>query len=92
MQTERNEASQEDTTEFLQYVSGQKDSESGEKGTWNVFVKSDTDHLSSDNQMEVATPQVLCSVLGSSLQERHRGTGMCPEKGNKLVKGLENNS
>lgn len=53
MQTEGDEASQEDTTEFLQYVSGQKDSESGEKRTWNAFVKSDTDHLSSDNQMKV---------------------------------------
>jgi len=32
---------------------------------------------------------VLCSVLGPSLQERHRGPGMCPEKGSKAVRGLE---
>jgi len=36
-----------------------------------------------------AAPQVLCSVLGPSLQERHRGPGVCPEKGRKVVKGLE---
>ena len=36
-----------------------------------------------------AAPQVLYSVLGSSLQERHRGPGVCSEKGSKAVKGLE---
>jgi len=35
-----------------------------------------------------AAPQVLCSVLGSSLQERHQGPGMSPEKGNGAVQGL----
>jgi len=28
-------------------------------------------------------------MLGPSLQEKHQGPGMCPEKGNKAVKGLE---
>jgi len=27
--------------------------------------------------------------LDPSLQERHQGTGACPEKGNESVKGLE---
>jgi len=27
-----------------------------------------------------AAPQVLCSVLGPPLQERHQGPGACPEK------------
>ena len=31
-----------------------------------------------------AAPQVLCSVLCPSLQERHWDLGACPEKGNKL--------
>ena len=35
-------------------------------------------------------PQVLCSVLGPSLQERYQGLGACPEKGNEAVKDLEN--
>ena len=38
-----------------------------------------------------AAPQVLCSVLGPSLQERHRGPAACPEKGSKAVRGLEHN-
>ena len=33
----------------------------------------------------MATPQVLCSVWGSSLQERHWDPGACPEMGNKAV-------
>ena len=28
-----------------------------------------------------AAPQLLCSVLGSSLQERYQGPGVCPEMG-----------
>ncbi len=32
---------------------------------------------------DVAPPQVLCSVLGPSLQERHCGPGVCPEKGSQ---------
>ena len=36
-----------------------------------------------------ATPRVLCSVLGLSLQERHQSPGACPEKGNEAVKDLE---
>lgn len=39
-----------------------------------------------------ATLRVLRSVLGTSLQERHRGPGMCPERGNKAVRGLEHRS
>jgi len=35
---------------------------------------------------------VLRSVLGFSLQERHRGPGTCSEKGNETVKGLEHKS
>ena len=34
-----------------------------------------------------AAPQVLCSVLGPSLQERHQGPGACSEKGNKAGEG-----
>jgi len=33
--------------------------------------------------------QVLCSVLGPSLEERHRGPGPCTEKDNEAVRGLE---
>jgi len=35
---------------------------------------------------------VLCSVLGPSLQERHGGPGVCPEKGSGAVRGLEHSS
>ena len=34
-----------------------------------------------------AAPQVLCPVLGPSLQERHRGPGARSEKGNKADEG-----
>ena len=34
-----------------------------------------------------AAPQILCSVLGRSLQERHRGAGMSPKKGNEAGEG-----
>ena len=37
-------------------------------------------------------PQVLCSVLGPSLQERHGGQGVCPVKDNKAVRCLEHYS
>ena len=53
-------------------------------------------------QLEAGTPpidkavqgpiQVLCSVLGPSLYERHWGTEVHPKKGNKAVKGLEHKS
>ena len=39
-----------------------------------------------------AAPQVLCSVLGPSLQERHQGPGVGSEMGNDAVKGLEHKS
>ena len=39
-----------------------------------------------------AAPQLLCSVLGSSLQERYQGPEECPEMGNEAVKGLEHKS
>ena len=39
-----------------------------------------------------ASSAVLCSVLGVSLQERHGGPGVCPEKGSKAVRGLEHKS
>ena len=32
---------------------------------------------------------MLCTVLGSSLKERLQGPGVCPEKGNRAVRGLE---
>ena len=35
---------------------------------------------------------LLCSVLSPSLQERHWGPGVCPEKGNHILKGLEHKS
>ena len=35
---------------------------------------------------EVA-PRVLCPILGISLQERHRGPGVCSKKGNKAGEG-----
>ena len=35
----------------------------------------------------VRPPRILCSVLGPSLQEGHRGAGACPEKGNKGGEG-----
>jgi len=41
---------------------------------------------------KLCEPQVLCSVLGPSLQERHWGPGACSEKGNKTVKVLEHKS
>ena len=41
--------------------------------------------------IDEATPQVLCSVLGPSLQERHWGPGSRPEKGNRVVKDLGHN-
>jgi len=31
--------------------------------------------------------QVLCSVLGLSLQGRHQDPGTCPEKGNEAGEG-----
>ena len=34
-----------------------------------------------------AAHQTLCSVLGPSLQERHGGAGVFPEKGNKAGEG-----
>ena len=34
-----------------------------------------------------AAPGVLCSVLGSSRQERHGGPGACPEEGNEAGEG-----
>jgi len=34
-----------------------------------------------------ATAQVLCSILGPSLHEIHRGPGACPEKGNEACEG-----
>ena len=37
-----------------------------------------------------ASPRVLCSALGSSVQEGHGGTGAGPEKGNESSEGLEN--
>ena len=33
-----------------------------------------------------ASPRVLCSVLGTSAQQGHGGTGAGPEKGNKARK------
>ena len=39
-----------------------------------------------------AAPRVLCSVLGPTLQERHCGPGVCSEKGNEAVRGLEHKS
>jgi len=36
-----------------------------------------------------AATQVLCSVLGPSLQERHGGPEGCPEMNSEAVKGLE---
>ena len=36
-----------------------------------------------------ASPRVLCSVLGTSVQEGHGGTGAGPEKGNEASEGLE---
>ena len=35
-----------------------------------------------------ASPRVLCSALGSSVQEGHGGTGAGPEKGNESSEGL----
>lgn len=58
MQSGRDEALQ-DTTKFLQFISGQKDSER-EKGNWNTSVKSDADHFSTDNQMEVRFETDVC--------------------------------
>ena len=34
-----------------------------------------------------AAPSALRSLLGPSLQEEHRGPGMCPEKNNKTGEG-----
>lgn len=39
-----------------------------------------------------AVSQLLCSLLGSYLQERHPHPTMCPGKGNRAVKGLEHKS
>ena len=36
-----------------------------------------------------ASPRVLCSVLGTSVQKGHGGAGAGAKKGNKAVKGLE---
>jgi len=36
-----------------------------------------------------AATVVLCSVLSLALQKRHRGPGVCLEKANEAVKGLE---
>jgi len=35
---------------------------------------------------------MLNSVLGPSLQERHGGPAVCPEKDNRAVRGLEHKS
>jgi len=35
-----------------------------------------------------ASPQVLCSVLGTSVQKGRGGTGAGPKKGNKACEGL----
>ena len=35
-----------------------------------------------------ASPRVLCSVLGTLIQEGHGGTGAGPEKGNEASEGL----
>ena len=35
----------------------------------------------------MAAPQVLCSVFGLSLQQRHWGSGVCPEKGSEAGEG-----
>jgi len=43
--------------------------------------------ISSEFSAGEAAPRVLCSVLGPSLQERHGGPGVCPEKGNKAGEG-----
>ena len=39
-----------------------------------------------------ASPGILCSVLNPSLQERYRGLGVYPEKGNKAVRDVEHKS
>ena len=39
-----------------------------------------------------AAPQILCSILGLSLQEGHWAVGACPDKSNKTGEGLENKS
>ena len=36
-----------------------------------------------------ASPQVLCSALGTSVQKGHGGAGAGPKKGNKAGEGLE---
>jgi len=36
--------------------------------------------------------QVTCSVMDPSLQERHRGPEVCPERSSGTVKGLEHKS
>jgi len=41
----------------------------------------------SSTQPWEATPRVLCSVLGPSLQEVYWNTGACPEKSNKAGEG-----
>ena len=35
-----------------------------------------------------ASPRVLCSVLGTSVQKGHGGAGAGPKKGNKACEGL----
>lgn len=40
----------------------------------------------------VTIPQVLGSVLGPSLQKRHGGPRMCPEKGSGAERDLEHES
>ena len=37
-----------------------------------------------------ASPRVLCSVLGTSIQKGHGGAGAGPKKGNKACEDLEN--
>lgn len=59
MQSERDEALQEDATTFLKFVPGQKDSER-ENGKWNSSVESDDDHFSTDDQMEVRFETDVC--------------------------------
>lgn len=39
--------------------------------------------------VHIFSPLALCSVLGFSLQGRHRGPGACSEKGTEAVKGSE---
>ena len=48
-----------------------------------------TEHESAVLNPGEAIPQVLCLVLGPSLQEIHQGPGACSVKGNKAGEGSE---